>query len=108
MPYPTRERSLLMLAKPAPIVEAALKIKEGAYLWAEANDEPRSPWRVSLYVDESAGDAQFAALTPIFRARIHLSHIPRRWLNPSRRVHQRFRHHASGFACTSSVWHPWL
>jgi hypothetical protein len=64
--------------------------------------EPRSPWRVSLYVDENADDAQMDALTAVFlgraggtpmrnfanaidevhhvrRARIDLSHQRRRW-----------------------------
>jgi len=66
------------------------------------DDEPRSPWRVSLYLDERAGHEQHAALAAIFlgraggttlrnfaaaigtvhavrRARIELSHVPRRW-----------------------------
>jgi hypothetical protein len=66
------------------------------------DDEPRSPWRVSLYVDDGANDTQYGALTAIFlgraggtplenfaaaigtvhevrRARIALSHVPRRW-----------------------------
>ena len=67
------------------------------------DDEPDSPWRVSLYVDDRADDAQYAALTAIFlgraggtawdnfaaaigtvhdvrRASIRLSHMPRHWL----------------------------
>jgi hypothetical protein len=67
------------------------------------DDEPSSPWRVSLYVDDRADDAQYESLTAIFlgraggtvwdnfaaaigtvhdmrRARITLSHVPRRWL----------------------------
>ncbi len=66
------------------------------------DDEPRSPWRVSLYLDERAGHEQHAALAAIFlgraggttlrnfaaaigtvhavrRARIELSHVARRW-----------------------------
>jgi|HubBroStandDraft_6_1064221.scaffolds.fasta_scaffold581105_2 hypothetical protein len=66
-------------------------------------DEPGSPWRVSLYLDERANAEQHAALVAIFlgraggttmrnfaaaigtvhavrRARIELSHVPRRWL----------------------------
>jgi hypothetical protein len=66
------------------------------------DDEPRSPWRVSLYIDDAASDTQCDALTAIFlgraggtplenfaaaigtvpevrRARIALSHVPRRW-----------------------------
>ena len=66
------------------------------------DDEPGSPWRVSLYLDERASDEQHAALAAIFlgraggttlrnfaaaigtvhavrRARIQLSHVPRRW-----------------------------
>ena len=66
------------------------------------DDEPRSPWRVSLYLDERASEEQQAALAAIFlgraggstlhnfaaaigsvhsvrRARIELSHVPRRW-----------------------------
>ena len=66
------------------------------------DDEPGSPWRVSLYLDERAGHEQHAALAAIFlgraggttlrnfaaaigtvhavrRARIELSHVPRRW-----------------------------
>ena len=69
--------------------------------WYE-DDEPGSPWRVSLYIDEQASDEQNAALAAIFlgraggatmrnfaaaigtvhavrRARIELSHVPRRW-----------------------------
>jgi hypothetical protein len=69
--------------------------------WYE-DDEPGSPWRVSLYLDEQASDEQNAALAAIFlgraggatmrnfaaaigtvhavrRARIELSHVPRRW-----------------------------
>ena len=33
------------------------------------DDEPDSPWRVSLYVDEGASDAQHAALEAIFLGR---------------------------------------
>jgi hypothetical protein len=67
------------------------------------DDEPKKPWRVSLYVDDRADDAQHEALATIFlgraggtvwdnfaaaigtvhevrRARITLSHEPRRWL----------------------------
>jgi hypothetical protein len=66
------------------------------------DDEPGSPWRVSLYIDDRAGYEQNAALAAIFlgraggatlrnfaaaigtvhavrRARIELSHVPRRW-----------------------------
>jgi hypothetical protein len=66
------------------------------------DDEPTSPWRVSLYIDDAADAAQHGALTAIFlgraggtvfqnfaaaigtvhevrRARIRLSHVPRRW-----------------------------
>jgi hypothetical protein len=66
------------------------------------DDEPRSPWRVSLYLDERASHEQHASLAAIFlgqaggsplrnftaaigtvhavrRARIELSHVPRRW-----------------------------
>ncbi len=66
------------------------------------DDESGSPWRVSLYLDEQASDEQNAALAAIFlgraggdtmrnfaaaigtvhavrRARIELSHVPRRW-----------------------------
>jgi hypothetical protein len=66
------------------------------------DDEPHSPWRVSLYVDDGADDQQFEALTAIFlgrvagtpmntfalaitavhhvrRAHIELSHERRRW-----------------------------
>ena len=66
------------------------------------DDERGSPWRVSLYLDESASDQQHDALAGIFtgraggstlrnfasaistvhdvrRARIELSHVPRRW-----------------------------
>jgi hypothetical protein len=66
------------------------------------DDEPGSPWRVSLYLDERADHEQHAALAAIFlgraggttlrnfaaaigtvhavrRARIELSHVPRRW-----------------------------
>jgi hypothetical protein len=66
------------------------------------DDEPGKPWRVSLYVDETASDAQAEALTGIFlgrsggttrrnfatrivevyavrRAKIELDHTPRRW-----------------------------
>lgn len=69
--------------------------------WYE-DDEPGSPWRVSLYLDERASPQQHDALTGIFtgraggttlrnfaaaistvhevrRARIELSHVPRRW-----------------------------
>ena len=67
-----------------------------------AADEPGSPWRISLYVGDDANDAQYGSLTSIFlgraggtalenfaaaigtvhqvrRARIRLSHVPRRW-----------------------------
>jgi hypothetical protein len=66
------------------------------------DDEPHTPWRVSLYVDDGADDEQLDALTEIFlgraggtpvehftraiaevhhvrRARIDLSHQRRRW-----------------------------
>jgi hypothetical protein len=66
------------------------------------DDEPGKPWRVSLYLDEQANSEQYAALEAIFlgragggtlrnfaaaigavhavrRARIELSHVPRRW-----------------------------
>ena len=66
------------------------------------DDEPGSPWSVSLYVDDRADDAQHAALAAIFLGRagggtfdnfaaaistvhavrpasIELSHVPRRW-----------------------------
>ena len=66
------------------------------------DDEPGKPWRVSLYLDERASSEQHAALAAIFlgraggtalrnfagaigtvhavrRARIELSHVPRRW-----------------------------
>jgi hypothetical protein len=66
------------------------------------DDEPGSPWRVSLYLDERASQPQHEALAAIFagqaggtalrnfaaaismvhevrRARIELSHVPRRW-----------------------------
>jgi hypothetical protein len=66
------------------------------------DDEPRSPWRVCLYLDERANQEQQAALAAIFlgkaggttlhnfaaaigtvhavrAARIELSHVPRRW-----------------------------
>lgn len=66
------------------------------------DDEPGSPWRVSLYLDERASQEQHDALAAIFRgraggttwrnfaaaigtvhavqrARIELSHVPRRW-----------------------------
>jgi hypothetical protein len=66
------------------------------------DDEPGSPWRISLYLDDRASPAQNAALAAIFlgraggttlrnfaasigtiyavrRARIELSHVPRRW-----------------------------
>jgi hypothetical protein len=66
------------------------------------DDEPGSPWRVSLYVDERASIQQYDALGAIFagraggttlrnfaaaistvhevrRACIELSHVPRRW-----------------------------
>jgi hypothetical protein len=66
------------------------------------DDEPGSPWRVGLYLDERAGREQEAALAAIFlgqaggttlrnfaaaigtvhavrRARIELSHVPLRW-----------------------------
>jgi len=66
------------------------------------DDEPGSPWRVSLYLDERARPEQHDALAAIFRglaggttlrnfaaaigtvhqvrrARIELSHVPRRW-----------------------------
>jgi hypothetical protein len=66
------------------------------------DDEPGSPWRVSLYLDERASHQQYAALAAIFlgraggttlrnfaaaigtvhavrRAGIELSHVPRRW-----------------------------
>jgi hypothetical protein len=66
------------------------------------DDEPGKPWRVSLYLDERASGDQHAALEAIFlgraggttmrnfaaaigtvhavrRARIELSHVPRRW-----------------------------
>jgi hypothetical protein len=69
--------------------------------WYE-DDEPGSPWRVSLYLDELASREQHDALAGIFtgraggtvlrnfagaistvheirRARIELSHVPRRW-----------------------------
>ena len=66
------------------------------------DDEPGSPWRISLYIGDDANDAQYASLASIFlgraggtalenfaaaigtvhqvrRARIRLSHVPRRW-----------------------------
>ena len=66
------------------------------------DDEPGQPWRVGLYLDERASADQHAALEAIFlgragggtlrnfaaaigtvhavrRARIELSHVPRRW-----------------------------
>lgn len=66
------------------------------------DDEPGSPWRVSLYLDERASQEQHDALAAIFvgraggaimrnfaaaigtvhavrRARIELSHVPGRW-----------------------------
>lgn len=66
------------------------------------DDEPGSPWRVSLYLDDRASQDQHDALAAIFggqaggttlrnfaaaigtvhavrRARIELSHVPRRW-----------------------------
>jgi hypothetical protein len=66
------------------------------------DDEPRSPWRVCLYLDERANHEQQAALAAIFlgraggtalrnfaaaigtvravrAARVELSHLPRRW-----------------------------
>lgn len=66
------------------------------------DDEPGSPWRVALYVDEGADDAQHEALAAVFLGRagggtqrnfaaaigtvhavrpasITLSHVPRRW-----------------------------
>ena len=66
------------------------------------DDEPGSPWRVSLYLDDRASQDQHDALAAIFggqaggttlrnfaaaigtvhavrRARIELSHMPRRW-----------------------------
>jgi hypothetical protein len=66
------------------------------------DDEPGSPWRISLYIGDDANDAQYGSLTSIFlgraggtalenfasaigtvhevrRARIRLSHVPRRW-----------------------------
>jgi hypothetical protein len=66
------------------------------------DDEPSSPWSVSLYVDERADDDQFDGLAAIFlgragggtfdnfaaaigtvhhvrRARVQLTHEPRRW-----------------------------
>jgi len=33
------------------------------------DDEPRSPWRISLYIDERATDEQFGALADIFLGR---------------------------------------
>lgn len=70
--------------------------------WYDDN-EPGSPWRISLYIGDNADDAQHGSLTSIFlgraggtvlenfasaigtvhevrRARIRLSHVPRRWL----------------------------
>jgi hypothetical protein len=66
------------------------------------DDEPGKPWRVSMYLDDRATNEQHAALAAIFlgqaggttlrnfagaigtvhvvrRARIELSHVPRRW-----------------------------
>jgi hypothetical protein len=66
------------------------------------DDEPGSPWRIALYIDEKADEAQYDSLTSIFlgraggtalknfaaaigtvheirRARIRLSHVPGRW-----------------------------
>jgi hypothetical protein len=66
------------------------------------DDEPGSPWRITLYIGDNANDAQYGSLTSIFlgraggtalenfasaigtvhevrRARIRLSHVPRRW-----------------------------
>ena len=66
------------------------------------DDEPGSTWRISLYIGDDANDAQYGSLTSIFlgraggtaleyfaraigtvhdvrRARIRLSHVPRRW-----------------------------
>ncbi len=33
------------------------------------DDEPSSPWRVSLYIDDRADDAQYESLTAIFLGR---------------------------------------
>jgi hypothetical protein len=63
------EFALSWLVREGHVGDADLSGREVVMAGWYSDDEPRSPWRVVLYIDEGADDRQHAALADIFLGR---------------------------------------
>jgi len=95
------------------------------------DDEPGSPWRISLYIDDTADDAQYGSLTSIFLGRAggtalenfaashrHCARGPsgsnslvacsRTMVHQGGHVRERVGDNPGGRARAGRMWHPWI